>query len=84
MLATKQKFGKTDKRQGYHIIISFEEEDVEPETAFEIIRKFAEEYLGQGYEVIYTMLIVIMKKTKVCIFIDLKKIYLLLKISCAY
>ena len=31
-----------------------------------------------------TMLIVIMKKTKVCIFIDLKKIYLLLKISCAY
>ena len=30
MLATKQKFGKTDKRQGYHIIISFEEEDVEP------------------------------------------------------
>ena len=36
MLATKQKFGKTDKRQGYHIIISFEEEDVEPGTAFEI------------------------------------------------
>ena len=32
----------------------------------------------------HTMLIVIMKKTKVCIFIDLKKIYLLLKISCAY
>ena len=53
MLATKQKFGKTDKRQGYHIIISFEEEDVEPGTAFEIIRKFAEEYLGQGYEAIY-------------------------------
>lgn len=55
MLATKQKFGKTDKRQGYHIIISFEEEDVEPGTAFEIIRKFAEEYLGQGYEAIYAV-----------------------------
>ena len=39
----------------FHFIISFEEEDVEPGTAFEIIRKFAEEYLGQGYEAIYAV-----------------------------
>ena len=40
--------------------------------------------LRQSMQYMHTMLIVIMKKTKVCIFIDLKKIYLLLKISCAY
>lgn len=52
MLATKKKFGKTDKRQGYHIIISFEEEDAEPEVAFFIIRRFVEEYLGTEYEAV--------------------------------
>lgn len=55
MLATKRKFGKTDKRQGYHIIISFEEEDVEPATAFTIIGKFVEEYLGTEYEAVYAV-----------------------------
>lgn len=50
MAATKRKYGKTDKRQGYHLIISFEAGEVTPDTAFEIIRKFVEEYLGQEYE----------------------------------
>ena len=44
MIATKQKFDKTNKRQGYHIILSFEEEKLEPELAFEIVGKFVEEY----------------------------------------
>lgn len=52
MAATKQKYGKTDKRQGYHLIISFEAGEVTPDTAFEIIRKFVEEYLGQEYEAV--------------------------------
>ncbi len=52
MAATKRKYGKTDKRQGYHLIISFEAGEVTPETAFEIIQKFTEEYLGQGYEAV--------------------------------
>lgn len=52
MAATKQKYGKTDKRQGYHLIISFEEGEVRPDTAFEIIRRFVEEYLGQEYEAV--------------------------------
>lgn len=55
MKATKIKFGKVDKRQGYHLIISFEEGEVAPETAFEIIGKFVEEYLGQSYEVVYSV-----------------------------
>lgn len=55
MYATKQKFGKTDKRQGYHLIISFAEEEVDPETAFEIIGKFVERYLGTEYEAVYAV-----------------------------
>ena len=52
MAATKQKYGKTDQRQGYHLIISFEAGEVTPDTAFEIIRRFVGEYLGQEYEAV--------------------------------
>ena len=55
MLGTKQKYGKTDKRQGYHFIISFEAGEVTPETAFEIIGKFVNEYLGGEYESIFAV-----------------------------
>ncbi|MDE6626317.1 MAG: relaxase/mobilization nuclease domain-containing protein [Lachnospiraceae bacterium] len=55
MKATKIKYGKTDKRQGYHLIISFEEGEVTPDIAFEIIGKFVEEYLGQSYEAVYSV-----------------------------
>lgn len=55
MISTKKKFGKLDKRQGYHIIISFEEENLEPGIAFAVIGKFVEEYLGQEYEAIYAV-----------------------------
>ena len=33
MKATKRKFGKVDKRQGYHIILSFREDEVNPDMA---------------------------------------------------
>ena len=53
MKATKRKFGKVDKRQGYHIILSFKEDEVNPDMAFEITRRFVEEYLGKSYEAVY-------------------------------
>lgn len=55
MLDTKRHFGKLDKRQGYHIIISFEEEELSEETAFEIVGKFVQEYLGSDYEAVYAI-----------------------------
>lgn len=55
MRATKSKFGKTDKRQGYHIILSFKENEVDPDTAFELTGKFVEEYLGEAYEAVYAV-----------------------------
>ena len=33
MMDTKKEFNKVDKRQGYHLIISFMEGEVTPETA---------------------------------------------------
>jgi hypothetical protein len=55
MMDTKKKFGKTDKRQGYHIILSFKEDEVEPDRAFEITQKFVAEYLGDAYEAVFVV-----------------------------
>lgn len=55
MRQTKMQFGKTNQRQGYHLIISFTEGEVDAETAFEVIGKFAKEYLGQEYEALYAV-----------------------------
>ena len=53
MLATKRKFGKMDKRQGYHFIISFKKQEVRPETAMEITQKFVEKYFGDDFQCLY-------------------------------
>jgi len=55
MKETKQKFGKTDKRQGYHLIVSFTEGETTPGQAFEIIGRIVKEYLGDEYEAIYSV-----------------------------
>lgn len=55
MIQTKQHFQKLNQRQGYHIIISFEEGEIEPEKAFDIIQSFARQYLEKDYEAIYSV-----------------------------
>lgn len=55
MRQTKGIFGKTDQRQGYHLIISFVEGEVDAKTAFEVIGRFAKEYLGEKYEALYSV-----------------------------
>ena len=55
MMDTKKQFGKTDKRQGYHIILSFKEDEVEPDRAFEITQKFVAEYLSDAYEAVFVV-----------------------------
>ena len=55
MMDTKKQFGKTDKRQGYHIILSFKEDEVEPDRDFEITQKFVAEYLGDAYEAVFVV-----------------------------
>ncbi len=55
MKATKKKYGKVDKRQAYHLIISFPEGEVSADTAFEITEKFVKAYLGELYEAVYAV-----------------------------
>lgn len=43
MMDTKMTFGKMDKRQGYHIIISFVPRETTEEIAFDIVERFAKE-----------------------------------------
>lgn len=55
MKETKRKFGKIDQRQGYHIVLSFKEGEITPETAYEITEKFIEQYLRNQYEVVFSV-----------------------------
>lgn len=55
MLETKRHFGKMDKRQGYHLIISFGEEELTEITAFETVGEFVKEYLSSDYEAVYAI-----------------------------
>ena len=51
MIATKRKYGKTDKRQAYHLIQSFTPGEITPDLAHKIGVKYAESWLGD-YEVV--------------------------------
>lgn len=55
MIQTKKMFGKTGGRQGYHFVISLEPGEGNEEQMLEIIRRFAEEFLGGEYEAVYAV-----------------------------
>jgi len=54
-LETKQAFGKMDGRQGYHFVISFAKGETDEHTAYQVIREFCEEYLGDDYENVFAI-----------------------------
>lgn len=54
-LETKRDYGKTDGRQGYHFVISFAKGETDEATAFEVIRKFCEQYLGDDYDYVFAV-----------------------------
>ena len=55
MMATKRRWGKADRiRQGYHFIQSFVPGEVTPEEAHAVGVEFAQQLLGNRYEVIVT------------------------------
>ena len=51
MMNTKRRFHKTDGRQCYHIIQSFKPDEISPELAHEIAKRFAADHLAD-YEVV--------------------------------
>lgn len=55
MLDTKATFGKMNKRQGYHVIISFVPGEATEEIAFDVVERFAKEYLKDEYEAVYAV-----------------------------
>lgn len=55
MRETKRTFMKEDKRQGYHFIISFKENEVNPDVAYKVTEKFVKEYIGDRYEAVFVV-----------------------------
>lgn len=53
-LETKRYFGKLDKRQAYHFVISFVPGEATPEQAYEITKRFTDEMFKE-YEGIYAV-----------------------------
>lgn len=52
MMSTKEKWGKRDGVQGYHIIQSFKPGEVTPEQAHAIGMEFAQKLFGDRYEAV--------------------------------
>ena len=52
MKATKQMFGKTGGRQGYHFVISLKPGEGTPEIMYDIAMQFAEEAFAGEYEAV--------------------------------
>lgn len=55
MIGTKEMFGQTGGRQGYHFIISLKPGEGTREQMYEITRRFAEEFLGGEYEGVFSV-----------------------------
>jgi len=52
---TKEWFGKMDGRQGYHIILSFPPGEVTEGQALNLTSEWAEQYLGDDYDTVFTV-----------------------------
>ncbi|MBO5144319.1 MAG: relaxase/mobilization nuclease domain-containing protein [Lachnospiraceae bacterium] len=55
MIGTKEMFGQTGGRQGYHFIISLKPGEGTKAQMYEITRRFAEEFLGGEYEGVFSV-----------------------------
>lgn len=55
MISTKEFFGKTGGRQGYHFVISFSPGEASCEEAFQIGKEFCEQYFSNAYEYVYAV-----------------------------
>ena len=55
MQQTKENFGKTSGRQGYHFVISFKPGETDADTAYKIAEEFISEYLADKYETVFAV-----------------------------
>lgn len=54
-LQTKDAYGKTDGRQGYHFVISFRPGEVDEQKAYAIAKDFCEEYLRDHFDYVFAI-----------------------------
>lgn len=54
-LDTKKFYHKEKGRQGYHFVISFIEDEVNAETAFQIMQEFTDMYLKNNYDNVFAV-----------------------------
>lgn len=55
MMETKREWGKEDKRQGYHFVISFKPGEADADKAYQVLCEFCEEYLGEDYDYVFSI-----------------------------
>ncbi|WMC93503.1 relaxase/mobilization nuclease domain-containing protein [Kineothrix sp. MB12-C1] len=55
MVGTKELYGKMGGRQGYHFVISCPPGEGTPEQLLELMREFAQNFLGENYEAVYSV-----------------------------
>lgn len=55
MMDTKKEWGKPDGRQGYHFVLSWKPGEISEEKAYQIVKEFCEEYLGDNYDYVFAI-----------------------------
>jgi len=55
MVGTKELYGKIGGRQGYHMVIACPPGEGNPEQLLELMKQFAQEFLGDDYEAVYSV-----------------------------
>lgn len=53
MMDTKMDWDKLEGRQGYHFVISFKPGEATEEIAYQVLKEFCEEYLGDNYDYVF-------------------------------
>lgn len=55
MMDTKMDWDKLEGRQGYHFVISFKPGEATEEIAYQVLKEFCEEYLGDNYDYVFSI-----------------------------
>lgn len=54
-ITTKMDWDKMDRRQGYHFVLSWKPGETDAQTAYDIMKEFCEEYLGENYDYVFSV-----------------------------
>lgn len=55
MIGTKRDWDKSDGRQGYHFVLSWKPGEIDEDRAYELVKEFCEEYLGEAYDYVFSI-----------------------------